>query len=516
MVDLVEMKAYEFEEENRDYAFRTYPPEAELLQSALDYRKRLIEEVVSYDDDLMARYLEEEDLDEALIRRAVRKATLECHIQPVFCGAALRNKGVRKLLDGVTEYLPSPLDRGGIAGMDAKKPDRKAVRKPDREEPFCALGFKVASDPHVESLTYLRIYSGKIEKGETAYNPRTKKRERLGRILKMHSNKREDINEAEAGMIVAAVGLKGTVTGDTLCDAKHPIVLESMQFPQPVIDIAIEPKTQADQEKLLINLKRLAREDPTFRIKQDEDTGQTIISGMGELHLDVLVKRLINEFRIKANVGSPQVSFRETIKLPVEKEVRFSQQMGGHNHFGHVVISLEPLAGGAGYEFEDAVPDGQIRKDLIPVVRQSARETLDGGILAGYQVINVRIRLTGGSMHENDSSELGFRIATSQAVKAACRKAGPVLLEPVMSVEVVTPEAFVGNIIADLNARGGKINNIVKKDDFSRVQAKSPLGRMFGYATALRSASQGRATFTMEFFEYSEVPKETLRRIMGF
>ncbi|HEX9969727.1 MAG TPA: elongation factor G, partial [Acidimicrobiales bacterium] len=453
------------------------------------------------------------------LSRALRAGTIANHFVPILCGSAFKNKGVQPLLDAVVDYLPSPLEVPPVTGTDLKGLE-ELERRPDDSEPFSALAFKIMTDPHMGKLTYARVYSGKLEKGGTILNSTKDRKERAGRILQMHANHREDRDAAFAGDIVALVGLKQTTTGDTLCEPGAPIVLESLEFPEPVIHVAVEPKTKADQDKLSKALQSLSEEDPTFQVHSDEETGQTVIGGMGELHLEVLVDRMLREFRVDANVGKPQVAYRETITKTVEKvEMRYVRQTGGRGQYGHVVISLEPTGPGGGYEFVDKITGGVIPKEYIPSVDAGMQEALQNGVLAGYPMVDVRATLTFGSYHDVDSSEMAFKIAGSMALKEAARKASPALLEPIMAVEVVTPEDYMGDVVGDLNKRRGRIEGMDQRGNSQVIRAQVPLSEMFGYATDLRSRTQGRATYTMQFHSYQQVPenisKEIVARVRG-
>jgi elongation factor G len=470
--------------------------------------------VIDYDDDLMARYIEGQEIETEKLKKALRKATHGADVIPVLCGAALRNKGVQKVLDAVVEYLPSPL---GVPPMEGVNPrtDETQLRRPSDDEPFSGLVFKIMSDPFVGRLAYMRVYSGKLTSGTSVYNPARHARERIAKILLMHANKREELACAFAGDIVGLVGIKKSFTGDTLSDNKYPVVFEAMTFPEPVISVAIEPRTRADQDKLDDSLKRLADEDPTFKIRVDEESGQTIISGMGELHLEILVDRMIREFGVKAKVGRPQVAYRETVTCASTGEGRFAKAAtgSGKGQYGHVVLDFEPLPRGAGFEFESRVTDEVIPKAFVSSVQESAHDSLENGVLAGYRVVDVKVILTGGSYHEQDSSEVGYKIASAIAVRHALVKAKPIIMEPVMKVEVVVPEEFVGDVIGDLNTRRGKVGGSFLRVDGHVVKATVPLSEMFGYATGLRSATQGRALFTMEFSHYGEVPRSVADRM---
>ena len=471
-------------------------------------RHDLIEAAVEHDEELLHKYLEGQELTEAEVRRAVRKATVAGDLVPVFCGAAFRNKGVQRLLDGVVDYLPSPLDVPAVRGHLPHHDETLIERKAADEEPFSALAFKIATDPYVGKLTFFRVYSGVLSAGSYVYNSTKDRRERIGRLLQMHANKREEIAEVRAGDIAAAIGLRETRTGDTLCDSDHPIILEVMRFPAPVISVAIEPRTKADQDKLGIALQKLAEEDPTFHVRSDAETGQTIISGMGELHLEILVERMRREFKVEANVGRPQVAYRETIRRRVEwVEGKFIRQSGGRGQYGHVVIHLEPAAPGQGFVFEDKVVGGVVPREYIGPVEQGIKDALENGVLAGYPVVDVKVELVDGSYHDVDSSEMAFKIAGSMAFKEAAKRAGPALLEPIMDVEVVTPAEYMGDVLGDLNSRRGKIGGMTQRATAQVIGASVPLGEMFGYSTQLRSMTQGRAVYTMQFSHYAEVPK---------
>lgn len=514
IVDLIEMKAYFYDDATFGMKFEVKDIPGQYIDEAAIRRERLVEAIIDYDDVLMAKYLDGDDLDMKRLKKALRAATLRSKVVPVLCGAALRNKGVQKVLDAVVDYLPSPLDVPPVEGINPKT-EKTEQRKPSDDEPFSALAFKIMSDEFVGRLTYLRVYSGKLTPGMSAYNAGRRAKERIGKILLMHANKREELACAFAGDIVAAVGLKKTFTGDTLSDTKYPITLEPMVFPEPVITVAIEPKTRADQDKLDITLDRLADEDPTFRVRVDEESGQTIISGMGELHLEILVDRMIREFGVKANVGRPQVAYRETITQKARAEGKFAKAAagGGKGQFGHVVLEIEPMPRGFGFKFESEIDDMVIPGSLIPSVQESTHDSLESGVLAGYRVVDVKARLVGGSYHEQDSTDVAFKIASAMAVRDALVRAKPIIMEPVMKVEVVVPEEFVGDVIGDLNARRGRVGGSFLRADGHVVKAAVPLSEMFGYATGLRSATQGRALFTMEFSHYDEVPKRVAERM---
>jgi elongation factor G len=515
VVDLVEMRAHVWRGDDGKHWETTDIP-AELTASAEEWRGKLLEAVAEVDEKLLEKYLEELEINPEEIQSAVRKATLDQLFVPVLCGSAFKNKGVQPLLDAVIAYLPSPADLPSVQGFKPGDETVEMERAPEDTAPFTALAFKIMSDPHVGKLTYFRVYSGHAAKGDSLLNVSTGKKERLGRILRMHANHREDIDDVFTGDIVAAVGLKGTTTGDTLAAPENPVQLESMTFPAPVINVAIEPKTKVDEEKLSTALHRLADEDPTFLIRSDEETGQTIISGMGELHLEVLVDRLVREFKVGANVGRPQVAYRETIKGPIAKvEGRYIRQSGGRGQYGHVVISLEPTGPGGGYEFVDKVTGGRIPREYIPAVDDGIEEALDNGILAGYPLVDVRATLLDGSYHDVDSSEMAFRIAGSMALQEAAKRAGVKLLEPIMAVEVVTPEDYLGDVIGDLSSRRGRVESMNQRGNSRVVAALVPLAEMFGYATDLRSRTQGRATYTMHFHSYQDVPDSIAQEIVS-
>jgi elongation factor G len=488
----------------------------ELKEQAEEYHHQLIDAVAEHDEELLETYLmDETSVTPDMIRRALRKATLSIAVTPVLCGSAFKNKGVQPLLDAVVDYLPSPLDVPPVHGVDPRT-EHELSRRPAEDEPFSALAFKVMSDPYVGKLTYFRVYSGRVAAGDRVLNVTTGKTERIGRLLQMHANHREEREEIGAGEIVAAVGLKATTTGDTLATETAPIRLESMTFPDPVIAVAIEPKTKADQDKLAQALARLSEEDPTFRVRTDEETGQTIISGMGELHLEIIVDRLMREFNVNANVGRPQVAYRETIGRRVEKvEGRFVRQTGGRGQYGHAVINLEPAEPGEGYEFMDKIVGGKIPREYIPSVDLGIQEAMESGILAGFPVVDVRVELVDGSFHDVDSSEMAFKIAGSMAFKNAVQKAKPKILEPIMAVEVVTPEEYLGDVMGDLNSRRGRVEGLEPRGNAQAIRARVPLATMFGYATDLRSTTQGRATFTMQFDRYEDAPQSIAGEIVS-
>ncbi|HET6781914.1 MAG TPA: elongation factor G [bacterium] len=505
VIDLIRMKSIIYLDDLGTRSDESDIP-VELRGQAEQMREKLIEAAAEMSDDLTHKYLEGHTLSEDEIRRGLRLGTLSYRIVPVLAGSSFRNKGVQPLLDAVVDLLPSPLE---VHAVEGKNPETGQVeqRAPDPSAPFAALAFKIVTDPYVGKLTYFRAYSGTLAAGSYVYNSNKGKKERVSRILQMHANHREDIPEVSAGNVVAAVGLRDTTTGDTLCDQDHPIVLESMQFPDPVIAVAVEPKTKADQDKLGAALAKLAEEDPTFKVRFDQETGQTLIAGMGELHLEIIVDRMLREFSVQANVGRPQVAYKETIRKATKAEGRYIRQTGGRGQYGHVVIELEPLKRGAGIEFEDEIKGGDIPREFIPPVEAGIREAAESGILAGYPVVDFRASLIDGSYHDVDSSDIAFKIAGSMAFKEGMQRAQPVLLEPVMKVEVLTPEQYMGDVIGDLNARRGRIEGIEQQGAIRAVRALVPLGEMFGYATALRSATQGRATYTMEPSHYEEVPQ---------
>lgn len=513
IVDLVEMKARLYKDDLGAEWEDGEIPEG-MRELAEEYREKLIEAAADQDEELMLMYLEGEEIDTGMLRAAVRRATLDIKMTPVFCGSAFKNKGVQPLLDGVIDYLPSPLDRPPVVGRTAD--GEEVVREADENVPLAALAFKVQTDPHVGKLTYIRIYSGTLHAGSYVMNTTKGVRERIGRLLQMHANTREQREEVYAGELVAAIGLSKTTTGDTLVavDDPQPVVLEEMIFPEPVISQAIEPKTKADQEKLSAALQRLAEEDPTFSVRGDEETGQTIISGMGELHLEIIVDRLLREFRVDANIGKPQVAYRETIKKQAANvEGRFVRQTGGRGQYGHAVINAGPNEVGAGYTFENKIVGGVIPREYIPAVDKGIKEALDSGVVAGYPVVDVKVELVDGSYHEVDSSEMAFHIAGSMAIKEALKRADPVLMEPMMDVEVVVPEEFMGDVMGDLSSRRGQIQGMESRSGGQVINAMVPLSEMFGYATDVRSKTQGRATFTMQFDHYAEVPKSIAQQI---
>ncbi len=512
IIDLIKMKAVMYSETNLGTTWEEYEIPHDLQKIAQEYRTKLLEAVSDIDDTLLVKYLDGKEISEAEINETIRKATLELKIVPVACGTAFKNKGVQRLMDCVVDFLPSPLDVGNTHGHDAS--GNQIDRKPADDEKFSALAFKIMTDPYVGKLTFFRVYSGTLSGGSYVFNSITGRKERIGRILRMHANHREDIETAFTGDIVAAVGLKYTKTGDTLCDEASLIILEKMEFPEPVIHIAIEPKTKADQEKLGESLVKLTEEDPTFRMSTNEETGQTIISGMGELHLEIIVDRLKREFKVEANVGRPQVAYKETIKKKVTQEGKFIRQSGGRGQYGHVWLEIEPNEKGKGYEFTNAIVGGVIPKEYINPVSEGIHEAMQSGVLAGYQVVDIKVKLFDGSYHDVDSSEMAFKIAGSIGFKEGARKADPVLLEPIMDVEVVTPEEYLGDVMGDLNSRRGRIEGISSRRDAQVVKSTVPLSEMFGYATSLRSMTQGRAIFTMQFAHYDEVPRSIADQII--
>ncbi|MGN0964128.1 MAG: elongation factor G [Dysosmobacter sp.] len=513
IIDLIEMDAdVYYDEMGKD--MRVEPIPEDMVDLANEYHEKLMDAVSMFDDEIMEAYLGGEDVPQEKIRAAIRKATIANEMVPVVCGTSYRNKGVQKMLDAIVDYMPSPLDVPAIKGVNPKT-DEEEDRPSDDNAPFSALAFKIMTDPYVGRLSFFRVYSGHLTTGSTVLNSTKNIKERIGRILQMHANHREDIEEVYSGDIEAAVGLKNTTTGDTLCDEKHPIILESMDFPEPVIRVAIEPKTKAGQEKMGLALVKLAEEDPTFKTYTDEETGQTIIAGMGELHLEIIVDRLLREFKVEANVGAPQVAYKETIKKAVDQETKYKRQSGGSGQYGHVKIKVEPNESGKGYEFVNAVVGGAIPKEFIPAVDAGIRGALQAGVVAGFPVVDVKVTLYDGSYHEVDSSEMAFKIAGSMAFKEAMRKADPVLLEPIMKVSVIAPDDYLGTVIGDLTARRGQILGQEARPGAQQVDALVPLANMFGYATDLRSSTQGRGQYTMEPHSYSELPKNIREKIVA-
>ena len=512
IIDLVEMDAdVYYEEMGKDMRVEEIP--ADMMDLANEYREKLLDAVSMFDDSIMEDYLEGKEIDQKRIRKAIRMATIENEMVPVVCGTSYRNKGVQKLLDAIVDYMPAPDDVPAIKGTNPKT-DEEEDRHPSDDEPFSALAFKIMTDPYVGRLSFFRVYSGHLTTGSSVLNSVKNQKERMGRILQMHANHREDIEEVWAGDIAAAVGLKNTTTGDTLCDEKAPVILESMDFPEPVIRVAIEPKTKAGQEKMGLALVKLAEEDPTFKTYTDEETGQTIIAGMGELHLEIIVDRLLREFKVEANVGAPQVAYKETVRKKVDQDTKYKRQSGGSGQYGHVKITVEPNESGKGYEFVNAVVGGAIPKEFIPAVDAGIQGALQSGVVAGFPVVDVKVTLYDGSYHEVDSSEMAFKIAGSMAFKEACRKADPVLLEPIMKVSVIVPDEYLGTVIGDLTSRRGQIQGQEARPGAQQVDALVPLANMFGYATDLRSNTQGRGQYTMEPHSYAEIPKSIRDKIV--
>jgi len=506
VVDLVKMKAILWDDGSKGMTFEYGDIPADMVDDCEEWREKLVEAAAEADEELMEKYLEGETLTEAEIMTGIRARTLRSEITPMLCGSAFKNKGVQAMLDAVLDYMPSPIDVPAIKGILDDKDESEGERPSSDDAPFSALAFKIATDPYVGTLTFFRVYSGVLKSGDTLYNPVKGKKERIGRILQMHANDRQELKEVRAGEIAAAVGLKDVTTGDTLCDQGAVITLERMEFPDPVISVAVEPKTKADQEKMGLALQKLAQEDPSFRVRTDEESGQTIISGMGELHLEIIVDRLRREFKVEANEGAPQVSYRETVRNRIEQETKFARQSGGRGQYGHVYLRIEPQEPGAGYEFVNEIVGGVVPKEYIPAVDKGVQEAMHNGVLAGFPVVDVKVTLYDGSYHEVDSSEMAFKIAGSMCFKEGCRKAKPVLLEPIMKVEVVTPEENMGDVMGDLNSRRGMIQGMEDAPAGKIIRAEVPLAQMFGYATDLRSATQGRATYSMEFAKYNEVP----------
>jgi elongation factor G len=513
VIDLIKMKAIYWDDSSQGMRFDEREIPANLLDDAKKWREKMVETAAEANEELMNKYLEEGDLSVADIKQGLRLRTLSNEIVPMLCGSAFKNKGVQAMLDAVLDYLPSPLDIRAINGE--RENGEPGERHANDEEPFAGLAFKIATDPYVGQLIFFRVYSGVVSSGDTVYNPIKGRKERIGRLLQMHANQREEIKEVRAGDIAAAVGLKEAITGDTLCDPNDVITLERMTFPEPVIHVAVEPKTKLDQEKMGIALNRLAQEDPSFRVRTDEETGQTIISGMGELHLEIIVDRMKREFGVEANVGAPQVAYREAIKKPVEIEGKFIKQSGGRGQYGHVWLKMEPSQPGKGFEFVDAIKGGTVPREYIPAVQKGLEETLPNGVLAGFPVVDVKVTMFDGSYHDVDSNENAFKMAASIAFKDGMRKASPVLLEPMMSVEVETPADFMGNVVGDLSSRRGMIQGMDDLPGLKVIRAEVPLSEMFGYATSLRSATQGRATYTMEFKHYSEAPRNVAEAIIN-
>jgi elongation factor G len=520
IIDLLSMKAILYNESTLGSRFEYGDIPSDLLDDAEKWRHHLIEEAATYDDGLMEKYLADEEISVEELKKSIRKGCLDNTFIPIFCGSAFKNKGVQRLLDAVVDFLPTPEDVGEVQGFDNKDSDIALIRKPNIKEPFSALAFKIMTDPYVGRLTYIRVYSGELKKGSYVFNSNTGKRERISRLLMMHANKREDVNEVRAGEIVAAVGLKGTNTGHTLCEEKQPIVLEMMEFPEPVIEVAVEPVSKADQDALSNALVKLTEEDPTFRVSNNADTGQTIISGMGELHLEILIDRMLREFKVKANVGKPQVTYIESITKKVSDiHGKFIRQSGGRGQYGHVVINVEPSESGKGYCFINKIVGGAIPREFISAVDKGIQEGLQNGILAGFPIEDVNVELIFGSYHDVDSSEIAFKIAGSMAVKEACKKANPILKEPIMKVEITTPNEYLGDVVGDINSRRGKIESMDQRKNLQAIMANVPLAQMFGYATVLRSLTQGRAVFHMDFSEFKKVPariqEEIIEQVSG-
>jgi elongation factor G len=513
-IDLVTMKAYVYDDETLGAKYVVKDIPAELLDQAKEYRNKMLDAVAEFDEQAMDKYLNGQPLTEEEIRRAIRAGVISMKMTPILCGSAFKNKGVQQLLDGVVDFLPSPLDVESVTGIDPNT-EQEVKRRPSDSEPFAALAFKIMTDPFAGQLTFLRVYSGTLKTGTSVSNVTKGTRDRVGRLLKMHANKREDIDVAYAGDIVAAVGLKGATTGDTLADEKQPVLLEVMKFPEPVIAMAIEPKTKQDQEKMGFALQKLAQEDPSFRVKTDEETAQTIIAGMGELHLEIIVDRMLREFKVEANVGKPEVAFRETIRRKAEAESKYIKQTGGRGQYGHVVLTVEPTESGKGLEFLNKTVGGSIPKEFIPAIEKGVKERLDSGVIAGYPLRDVKVTVIDGSFHDVDSNEMAFKIAGSMAFLDACKRADPVLLEPIMKVEVVVPQDFMGDVIGNLNGRRGKIQGMKGRAAAQVIDASVPLSEMFGYATDLRSRTQGRATYSMEFDRYEPVPKQISEAIIA-
>lgn len=513
LIDVINMKSYVWSGEELGAEFTVGEVPAEYLEKAKHYREKLVEAISDFDDKIAEKFLNGIHVTEQELMPAIRKATISGKFYPMLCGSSFKNKGVQPLLDAVCDFLPSPLDKPAINAIDANT-DQETTFQAKDDAPLTALAFKIQTDPHVGKLTYFRIYAGTLRTGDTIYNVQRRTSDRVGRLLRMHANKREEVKELYAGDIAAAVGLKAVTTGDSLCNEERPLILESMKFPEPVISISIEPKTKADEEKMGIALGRLAEEDPTFRIKTDTETGQTIISGMGELHLDIIVDRMRREFKVEANVGKPQVAYRETIRKKIEEEGKYIRQTGGRGQYGHVWIEVEPLPPASGFEFVDKIKGGRIPREYIPAVEKGLKEALDTGVLAGYPVVDVRVTLFDGSFHEVDSSEIAFKIAGSMAFKSACKKASPSLLEPIMKIDVLTPEEYMGDVIGDLNARRAKILSMEPRGNIKVIKGTVPLSEMFGYATVVRSLSQGRASYSMEPSHYEEVPRQISDQII--
>jgi len=513
-IDLITMKAYVYDDETLGAKYKVEEIPADLVDKAKEYREKMLEAVAEFDDHVMEKYLNGQSLTEEEIWRVVRAGAITMKVTPVLCGSAFKNKGVQQLLDGVVDFLPSPVDIPAVKGLDPNT-GKEIERKPSDTEPFSALAFKIMSDPFAGQLTYFRVYSGTLKTGTPVLNVTKGTKDRIGRLLKMHANKREEIDAAHAGDIVAAVGLKGATTGDTLADEKQPVLLEVMKFPEPVIAMAIEPKTKPDQEKMGFALQKLAQEDPSFRVRTDEETAQTIIAGMGELHLEIIVDRLLREFKVEANVGKPEVAFRETIRRKAEAESKYIKQTGGRGQYGHVVLTVEPSESGKGLEFVNKVVGGAIPKEYIPAIEKGVKERMENGVIAGYPLRDIKVTVIDGSYHEVDSNEMAFKIAGSMGFSDACKKADAVLLEPIMKVEVLVPQEFMGDVIGNLNGRRGKVQGMKVRAGAQAIEASVPLMEMFGYATDLRSRTQGRATYSMEFDRYDQVPKQISEAIIA-
>jgi len=513
-IDLVTMKAYVYDDESLGAKYKVEEIPANLLDLAKEYREKMLELVAEHDEQVLEKYLNGDALSEEEIKKAIRAGAISMKVTPVLCGASFKNKGVQQLLDGVVDFLPSPLDIPPVTGVDSAN-GKEVLGHASDSDPFSALAFKIMTDPFAGQLTYFRVYSGTLKTGTSVYNVTKNTKERIGRLLKMHANKREDIDEVYAGDIAAAVGLKGATTGDTLCDEKHPVLLEVMKFPEPVISMAIEPKTKQDQEKLGFSLQKLAQEDPSFRVRTDEETAQTIISGMGELHLEIIVDRLMREFKVEANVGKPEVAYRETIRRHAEAEGKYIKQTGGRGQYGHVVLTVEPSEAGVGFQFVNKVVGGSIPREYIPAIEKGVRERMETGVLAGYPMRDVRVTVIDGSYHDVDSNEMAFKIAASMGFQDACKRADPAVLEPIMKVEVLVPQEYMGDVIGNLNGRRGKVQGIKVRAGSQAIDAAVPLSEMFGYATDLRSRTQGRATYSMEFDRYEQVPKQIAEQIIS-
>jgi elongation factor G len=514
VIDLVKMKAIAWDESSQGMKFDYQDIPADLLETAKEWREKMVEAAAEANDELLNKYLESHDLTEDEVRAGIRARTIKQEIVPVLCGSAFKNKGVQAMLDAVVYYLPAPSDIGATKGTDPEHKDAVIERKADDQEPFAALAFKIMSDKYVGSLTFIRVYSGVLNSGDSVFNPLTRRNERIGRLIQMHANERSEIKEVRAGDIAACVGISHIITGTTLCDPDKPIIFERMEFPEPVISQAVEPKTKGDQEKMGMALSKLAIEDPSFRVHTDQESAQTIISGMGELHLEIIVDRMKREYGVQANVGKPQVAYRETIRKKVESEGKFVRQSGGRGQYGHCWLTIEPLESGGGFVFENEVVGGRIPKEYIPAIEKGVEEALKNGINAGYPVVDVKVTVTDGSYHEVDSNEMAFKIAGSMGFKEGCKKANPVILEPIMDVEVVTPEDYLGNVMGDLNKRRGVVQSSEDTPTGKSIRAEVPLAEMFQYSTTLRSMSQGRASYTMEFKKYQEVPRNVAETLL--